>query len=131
MNLFKQSLALLMVAVALFTTACATQDQECTPPAVEQNIIGTWTVTGGTAAVEFKANGTFDDPNDDIIGGFINSDTLDVKTYSVANDTLYTTASSSDTSSSNALNAKFPIDKNECDKITLSIIGIPFILTRQ
>jgi hypothetical protein len=126
MHFLKQGLAVLIVA--LFITSC-TEDSDCTPPSVEQNIVGTWTVTAGVATVEFEANGTLVDPSDDILGGVINGDTLSVKTYSIANDTLYTVAASATTT--NTLDAQFPITKNECDKITLSVIGIPFILTRE
>lgn len=130
MNFFKQGLAVLVLVIvsALFMTSC-TQDSDCTPPAVSQNIVGSWTVTGGLATVEFEANGTLVDPSDDILGGVINNDTLSVKTYSVANDTLYLVAASPTTTQS--IDAEFPITKNECDKITLSVIGIPFVLTRE
>ncbi len=129
MNFLKQGLAVLVIASALFMTSCTQEDSDCTPPAVSQNIVGSWTVTGGVATVEFEANGTLVDPSDDILGGVINGDTLSVKTYSVANDTLYTVAASATTTQS--IDAKFPITKNECDKITLSILGIPFVLTRE
>jgi len=128
MNFLKQGFAVLMVAVALFMTAC-TQDSDCTPPAVETNIVGSWTVTAGTATVEFQANGTLVDPSDDILGGVINGDSLSVKTYSISNDTLYTVAASATTT--NSIDVQFPITKNECDKITLSVIGVPFVLTRE
>lgn len=128
MNFLKQGLAVLVVAVALFMSSC-TQDQDCTAPAVETNIIGSWTVTGGTATVEFQSNGTLVDPSDDVLGGEINGDKLTVKTYSISNDTLYTTAASPTTT--NSIDAQFPITKNECDKITVTLIGIPVVFTRQ
>ena len=128
MIFFKQSLGVFIIALVLFMTAC-TQDNNCTPPAVEQNIIGTWTVTQGTGVVEFKTNGTFTDPDDDILGGSINNDTFSVKTYSIANDTLFTKAASPTTP--NMIKVNFPIEKNECDKITISISGISGVLTRQ
>lgn len=128
MNFLKQGLAVLVVAVAVFMSSC-TQDQDCTPPAVETNIIGSWTVTGGTSTVEFQSNGTLVDPSDDVLGGEINGDKLTVKTYSISNDTLYTTAASPTTT--NSIDAQFPITKNECDKITVELIGIPVVFTRQ
>ena len=128
MNFLKQGLVILIFA--LFAIACTEEDSACTPPAVEQNIVGSWSVTGGIATVEFQANGTLIDPSSDFIGGEINGDTLSVKTYSIANDTLYTVAASATTT--NTLDAKFPITKNECDKITLSVSGLPVvILTRE
>lgn len=127
MKFLKQGLVVLMFA--LFITACTQEDTDCVAPAVDQNIVGTWTVTGGVATVEFEANGTLIDPSDDILGGVINGDTLSVKTYSIANDTLYTVAASATTT--NSIDAQFPIDDNECDKITLSVIGLPFVLTRE
>ncbi|CAA6816373.1 MAG: Unknown protein [uncultured Aureispira sp.] len=127
MKFLKQGLVVLMFA--LFITACTQEDTDCVPPAVDQNIVGTWTVTSGVATVEFEADGTLIDPSDDILGGVINGDTLSVKTYSIANDTLYTVAASATTT--NTIDAQFPIDENECDKITLSVIGLPFVLTRE
>ena len=127
MKFLKQGLVVLIVA--LFMTACTQEDSDCTPPAVEQNIVGTWTVTGGVATVEFQANGTLIDPSNDILGAVINGDTLSVKTYSVANDTLYTVAASPTTT--NTMDLQFPINNNECDKITLSLIGLPVVLTRE
>jgi hypothetical protein len=127
MKFLKQGLAVLMFA--LFITACTQEDSDCVPPAVEQNIVGTWAVTGGVATVEFQANGTLVDPSDDLIGAIINSDTLSVKTYSIANDSLYTSAASPTTS--NVINGSYAITKNECDKITVSTAGIPIVFTRQ
>jgi outer membrane receptor for monomeric catechols len=127
MNFLKQGLVVLIAA--FFMTACTQDDSDCTPPAVEQNIVGTWTLTGRVATVEFQTNGTLIDPSDDLIGGFTNNDTLDVKTYSISNDTLYTVAASSTTS--NTLRGQYAIDKNECDKITLSVGVLPIIFTRQ
>jgi hypothetical protein len=127
MKFLKQGLVVL--TAVLFLTACTQEDSDCTPPAVEQNIVGTWTVTGGVATVEFQADGTLVDPSDDVLGAVINGDTLSVKTYSVANDTLYAVAASPTTV--NTIDAQFPISKNECDKITLSLIGLPVVLTRE
>jgi len=131
MNFLKQGLAILIVAVALFMTACTQEDNgDCVPPAVEQNIIGTWAVTAGIATVEFQSDGTLVDPSDDLIGAIINNDTLSVKTYSISNDTLYTSAASP--TSSNVINGTYAITKNECDKITVSTtLGISFDFTRQ
>ncbi|MBL4650586.1 MAG: hypothetical protein JKY03_12720 [Aureispira sp.] len=126
MKFLKQGLVVLMFA--LFITAC-TQDSDCTPPAVEQNIVGTWTVTGGVAAIEFQANGTLIDSSDDFIAAIFNNDTLNVKTYSISNDTLYTSAASS--TSPNVINGSYAITNNECDKITVSTAGIPIVFTRQ
>lgn len=128
MNFLKQGLTVLVVAVALFMSSC-TQDSDCTPPAVETNIVGSWTVTGSTATIEFQSDGTLVDPSDDVLGGEINGDKLTVKTYSISNDTLYTVAASPTTT--NSIDAQFPITKNECDKITVSLIGIPVVFTRQ
>lgn len=129
MNFLKQTTGLLTIAVALFMTACTQDNSTCTPPAVEQNIVGTWTITQGTGTIEFKSNGTLVDPSDDVLGGVVNGDTLSVKTYTVANDTLSVTAASATTT--NSMNADFPIVDNQCDKITISILGINAELNRQ
>lgn len=128
MNFLKQGFAVLMVAVALFMTAC-TQDSDCTPPAVEQNIIGTWKLPAGVATVGFQADGTLVDPSNAFIEGIIGTDTLSVKTYSISNDSLFTVAASATTT--NTIRGGYAITKNECDKITLSAAGIPIVFTRQ
>ncbi|BDS13959.1 hypothetical protein AsAng_0047220 [Aureispira anguillae] len=129
MNFFKQTVVLLTIAIALFMTACTQDNSTCTPPAVAQNIVGTWTITGGTGTVEFKSDGTLVDPNDDVLGGYVNNDTFSVKTYVVANDTLSVTAASPTTS--NSMSGDFPITDNQCDKITISVLGFNTELNRQ
>lgn len=127
MNLLKQGLALFIIA--LFFNACTQDNNNCTPPLVEQNILGSWFISGGVSGVEFQANGTLIDPDHDLFsGGIINGDTLSVKTYSISNDTLYVVAASA--TSTNTRDAQFYIDHNECDKITLSILGLSFNYSR-
>jgi hypothetical protein len=129
MNFLKQGLAVLIIATALFMTACTQEDDDCIPPAVSQNIVGTWALPGGLATVEFQSNGTLIDPSDDLIGGVINNDTLSVKTYSISNDSLFTLAASATTT--NSISGSYGITKNECNEITLSAAGVPIVFTRQ
>lgn len=129
MSTLKTTLFSFTVLFVLFLTACTPDNSSCTPPVVSQNIIGTWTVTGGSGTVEFKSNGTLVDASDDLIGGEINGDVLSVKTYTIANDTLSVKAASPTTT--NELNADFPIVDNQCNEITISVLGINGKLTRQ
>lgn len=131
MNFFKKVILAALVSGTFFMTSCDTQNDpgSCTPPAVESNIVGTWKVQFSSGTVEFKSDGTLVDPNDDIFGASVNNDVFTEKTYNVMNDTLNVTAASPTTS--NSANASFPITKNECDKITLDLLGTSVELDRQ
>lgn len=129
MSTLRTTLLSFTVLFMLFLTACAPDNSSCTPPVISQNIIGTWTVTGGSGTVEFKSNGTLVDASDDLVGGEINGDVLSVKTYTIANDTLSVMAASPTTT--NKLNVDFPIVDNQCNEISISIAGITGKLTRQ
>lgn len=119
---------ILFAALAVVTLSACSED-DCTAPDVSTNIIGTWTVTGGTGTVEFKTDGTLIDADSDLIGGEINGEVLDQKSYVATNDSLFLEAASS--TSANSVSATLPIEGNECDKITISIIGIQGELLRQ
>lgn len=127
MNQVKRVLFLVVIGMVFVISACS--EDECVAPGVSENIIGNWKVTAGTGVVEFKTDGTFTDPDDDIIGGEINGEILDQKTYTATSDSLFVEAASA--TSSNAVSATFPVEGNECDKITVSLIGTNVELTRQ
>lgn len=131
MKNFKNFFLLLLTVSAVSFTSCTKEDSDCTAPAVETNIVGTWTVEmgdGGTA--EFKSDGTLVDPTGEIFEVEVNGVNYSEKTYTVANDTLSIVAK--DPNSTNSGNASFAIKENECNKITLdSGLGIDFVLNRE
>jgi len=129
MTILKQSLILILALSTIFMASCdKTTTTPCTPPAVTSNIIGTWTTPDGET-VEFQSNGTLVDLNDAIIGGSVNNDTFTVKTYTVTTDSLWLQAASATTT--NSLAYTFPIVDNQCNEITLNIIGLNYKMTRQ
>ncbi|MGH1337189.1 MAG: hypothetical protein ACRBFS_13780 [Aureispira sp.] len=130
MNTLRLSFVAVLFSV-LFFTSCD-KDSDCTAPALEQNIIGTWTADyePSASAFEFKSDGTLSDPSDAVLGGEINGDKLTVKTYqTIGEDSLYVKAASATTT--NFLETTFPVTKNDCDKITITIATIPGSFSRQ
>lgn len=115
----------LLTLNAFLLTSCG--DDDCTPPSVSENIVGTWTVLGST--VEFQADGTLIDPDDAIIGVEINGVVYDQKTYVATDSNLEVTAMPSNGSGSSS--ADFEIAGNECNKITLNVFGVDFAMSRQ
>ena len=132
MHLLKQSFALLAICSVLFLTACQQQSDDCTPPALEQNIVGKWNATWeNNATVEFKSDGTLIDASDAIFGIEVNGVQYSVKTYEIRNNSdLYVRAEAPNDPTQNA-DATFPIIKNECDVITVEFLGIGADLERQ
>ncbi len=117
--------ALVLICAALSLTSCK---KDCEAPALAENILGSWTVSWETNSVEFKSNGTLIDPNDALIGGEINGTVLDEKTYSViGSDSLYLRAENG----AQFIETTLPISGNECDVITVSILGISGTLNRE
>ncbi len=121
----KKLLLIPFAFLMLFVTSCSKDD--CTAPALAENIIGTWSVTLGTTDIEFKSDGTLIDPGDALIGGEINGVVLDEKSYTVVADTLNLTAAKG----SQFLTASLPVTDNQCDKITVEVIGLSAELKRK
>lgn len=132
MYLFKQSFALLAIFAVLFVTSCQTTDDTCTPPALEENIKGTWTaIWENNAEVKFMANGQLSDPSNAILGGEVNGVQLTVKTYEVrANNKLYVKAEAPNAPNT-YLDTTIPVTKNECNTLTLEFAGIGVKLKRK
>ena len=122
MNILKRSLFLMAMMGVLLISACS-EDDDCTPPDVEENIVGEWSVSTTGNVVEFQADGTLIDPEDDLFG--VSGD--DQKSYVINGDELEVTTEFSGGSSS----VTFGIEDNQCDKITISILGTNVDLNRQ
>ena len=131
MRVIQQSFALLAICSVLFFTACDQQDN-CTAPALEENIKGTWSATWeNNATVEFKADGTFSDPSEALISGEINGVQLTAKTYEIrTGDELYLKAADPNNSAI-SVTATLSVSKNECNTIGIELLGVTADLTRQ
>jgi hypothetical protein len=117
--------------MTLFVLSSCTTEDDCTAPAVESNIVGTWSFIGTSNTFEFFANGTLEDPSDEVFSFEFNGVKYTEKTYSInsTSDTLTVVATEPNTS--NSADAKFPIVKNECNTITLSVASISAPMQRQ
>lgn len=122
MKFFKSILFLLGIA---FLTSCG--DDDCEPPTLAENIVGTWEVVISNEDVEFRADGTLIDPNDAIIGGEINGTVLNEKSYTVSGTTVNVRAASG----SQFVDADLEMSNIECDEMTASVFGIPVQLKRK
>ncbi len=132
MNTVKLLFAAFLFSLLFVATSCDQKEDECTVPALQQNIIGTWKADyePSSAAFEFKSDGTLTDPDDAIIGGQVNGDQFTVKTYqTIGEDSLYVKAMSATTT--NFVESTLPITENECDEITISFLGIDGTISRQ
>ena len=113
-----------MLLSGLFVwSACNDDDDDCTAPALSENIVGEWEVSTSGDLVEFQADGTLIDPNDAVIGASASAD----KTYEVDGMTLTVTVSESGASFS----SEFDVTSNECDEIVITFIGIDVTFKRQ
>ena len=124
----KQRIHLLFLLVLCM--ACSkTQDQACVAPAVDKNIIGTWTVKvpTGSGKVTFNADGTFVDDAGILVDGEINGVKATKKTWSVANNKLSVNASAPGNGS---IGFTLNILDNQCSKITLDYVFAKVDLTR-
>jgi hypothetical protein len=125
MSVLKSLIYLLPVlGLVVFTTSCD-EDDDCMAPAISENIVGSWEVSNSGDIVEFKADGTLDDPNDAIVG----ASGLPNKTYVATETELEVTASND--SGSNTFGTTFTVEDNQCDKITISFLGASVDLIRQ
>lgn len=122
-----KKIALLALSICLIYSCSSDDDSSCTAPGVAENIIGMWKITGGAGTIEFKTDGTYTDPEGDLVD--IDGEDLANKTYTATNDTLSVTAA--DTSGFTFISAAFPITKNECNKISIEIFAIEVDLSRQ
>ena len=132
MYLLKQSFALLAIFTILLATSCQTPDSTCTPPALEENIKGTWIATWeNNVEVEFMANGALKDPSDAIFSAEVNGVQYTNKTYEVrTNSDLYVRVEDPN-DATNFAETTIPVTKNECNTLTLEFLGIGVDLQRK
>lgn len=116
----------LILSIGVVFASCSKED--CSEDALSTVLVGTWTSPLFVGDVEFKADGTIVDPNDDLIGGEINGVVLDEKTYTVNGNTGIDLVASKDDQS---LDASVDVTGYDCDEVTLSLLGIPITMTRK
>jgi len=129
MNLFKNTVFLLATFSIMGLSSCKKED--CSPPPLTENIIGTWRSYLTGSAVQFKTDGTYDDADDALFGVVINGEIYNYRTYVISGNTLLLTVAPSDSVIGSS--AEFEVTQNECDEIKLSVefFGIPFIETLE
>ncbi|MEN0005698.1 MAG: hypothetical protein AAF798_16230 [Bacteroidota bacterium] len=122
-------LVFLALGLVLFTTSCD-NDDDCTAPALEENIVGTWSIPlSGDGTIEFQADGTLLDPDDLLYGVEVNGIVYSQKSYSISGTTLSVTAEAPGGAGSSS--ADFEVVSNECDVITISILTLDVDMNRQ
>jgi len=121
---------LALLSFAVFSS-CKKDDDSCTVPSLSENIIGTWSPEWGTTTVEFNTDGTLDDPGDAIVGAEINGVVFSNKTYNVVSDEELYVRAADPNDDTQAVDATLDITGNECDKITISLLGIEASMNRQ
>ncbi len=124
---------LLITSIAIFsvlvTSGCKKDEEEpCTAPAIEENILGKWEATnalGEKNTIEFKADNTFSDPNDAIVGGSTNGVDFTHKTYSVISESeiKFTASTPPDSGTSGSTSITMDVKENECNKIVMELQG--------
>lgn len=121
----------LALTMTLLVFSSCTKDDNCTAPALETNIVGTWTYVGQSTTFEFKSDGTLEDPSGEIIDIEINGVNYSEKTYSVnaAGDMITVTAK--EPNGTGTSSADLTVTDNQCDKITFEIFGAPVVIERQ
>lgn len=125
--ILRKGLFLLLAAATLCFTSCG--DDDCTAPALSENIVGSWTVVTGET-VEFQSDGTLVDPDDGIIGAEVNGVVFSDKSYAIlGSDSLFVEAA--DPAGSGSTSFTFPVTENECDDITLELLGVGVGLSRN
>lgn len=101
---------------------------DCSPPYIGENIVGTWRVNGSSDTVVFMEDGTLLDPKDALISGEVNGMVLDKKTWSIVpGDYLLLRAENM----SSVIESEFEIVDERCDRIDLEIFFVSIRLDRK
>lgn len=120
--MLQRTIFLTFAFCALLLTSCK---DDCDAPLVDENIIGEWELQTGED-VEFQADGTLIDLEDGIIG-FGDEETI--KTWSISGNSL--AISALDAGGAGGISTDFAIVENECDEITIGILGFNLKMERK
>ncbi len=132
-----KNLIFLFVGLLLMTTATSCKkdkvedkvEDTCTPPELKKNIVGTWEsrdASGSQSMIEFKDDGTYDDPDDAIVGGASQGVAYTYKTYEILSETeiKFKAAAPAGSGSSGYVASTFDVKDNQCDVIKLNLSGL-------
>lgn len=101
---------------------------DCSPPYVGENIVGTWKVNGSSDTVVFLEDGTLLDPKDALISGEVNGMVLDQKSWSIVpGDYLLLRAENMNS----VIESEFEIVNHECNRIDLEVFFVGIRLDRK
>ena len=117
-----------LVSVLMFSSC---SDESCDDQTLSEIIVGSWTSEFGSSTIDFLADGTLIDPEDDLIAFESNGVVYSEKSYTVVSDTEIILRAADP--NNNVSSFSFPVDVvgYDCDKITLSVLGINSDLKRQ
>lgn len=120
----KTKISLLLVLAACSTliySSCSKDDSEdsCTPPAIEENIIGKWNAALVGEEVEFKSDGSYVDGAEVLLGAEVNGLKYDQRTYRINGDVLTLKVSPATTNDSAVV--EYDILENKCNQIKLGL----------
>jgi hypothetical protein len=121
----KNVLTICALALLFIATACnKDDDMECND--LMDVIVGNWDVSvpavGTEGEVTFNDDGTFIDESDILVGGEINGDTLDMKTYTLEGDTLLNLKAEGETGQN--VSTSWPVLSFDCDNMTFEAQGL-------
>jgi archaellum component FlaF (FlaF/FlaG flagellin family) len=126
MNFLKNGFFLL-TAFTIISLASCSKDDDCTAPAIDVNIIGTWDAVLGSGEVEFKTDGTYVDDDEALFGVEVNGVVYDQRTYAISGDTLTLTVANPNGSGESSV--EYEVSQNECDEIKLEVDAFGIVIT--
>lgn len=133
MNMKKIKISVILVMLAcssVIYSSCSKESEEaCTPPALKENIIGTWRAVQVGEDIEFKSDGTYVDDQEVLFGAEVNGLKYDQRTYRLNGDVLILKISPKTTNDSAVL--EYDVIENKCDQLKLSLDfnGVPLVAT--
>ncbi|NOT38661.1 MAG: hypothetical protein HOP11_14910 [Saprospiraceae bacterium] len=118
---------LVLVLCLLLVTRCK-NDDDCVPPILKENVIGTWSIKNSAFGFSESGSATFysdgkveSNPKDFLISGEINGVILDKTSFTVIDSVLKLKASSAD--GTLFISESLDMTKNECDEIVFDVFG--------
>lgn len=121
----KYTILILASLIVLFNSC----SDDCDAPAFSENIIGLWigTSIGQSGRMEFNTDGTLVDQDDFLVSGEAGGVTLDEKSWTVDGDKLTVKAEKD----AQFVSVEYDILENNCDIVTLELLGVSLELSRQ
>lgn len=121
----KNVLAICAFAFLFIATSCSEDDDmQCNN--LMDTIVGNWSVSvpeaGTEGEVTFNDDGTFIDGDGSLVGGVLNGDTLDMKTYTLEGDTVLNLRAEGETGQN--VSVSWPVLSFDCDNITAEAQGL-------